>query len=219
VFNLGPALIPWERLSAAFIRDRSALRGRPIDVDAIVASRGNSLSLLSTHMSLIEEQLFDGREWLFDTELPSLADISVHFVFAWIKSFRGVDSLFDAKTFPRMLEWLARLTAYLERLKQSQPAVPVIKGNDAAAKIAAAPFEPYDVVGFDEREASRLGLKADDQVSVAPDDGRHLPTVGKLVALNREEFVIETKGSAGLVRCHFPRIMFTAKPVSVKAKL
>lgn len=49
-------------------------------------------------------QLADGREWLFDTELPSLADISVHFVYAWIKPFRGVESLFDPKTFPKSLE-------------------------------------------------------------------------------------------------------------------
>jgi hypothetical protein len=48
--------------------------------------------------------LSDGREWLFDTELPSLADVSVHFVYAWIKPFRGVESLFDAGTFPKSLE-------------------------------------------------------------------------------------------------------------------
>ncbi|KAJ7507758.1 hypothetical protein B0H11DRAFT_1968551 [Mycena galericulata] len=214
LFPLAPALLPWEKMPPAFIKDRSTLRG-PIDVDAIVASRGKALSLLSTHLSLVEEQLSDGREWLFDTELPSFADISVHFVYAWVKGFRGVDSLFDAATFPKSLEWLARLTAYLGRLKQSQPPVPKISAKDAAARIAAGAFEPYDIVGFDTREAARLGLKLGDEVSIAPDDtGRNFGTPGKLVALNREEFVVETKGTAGLMRCHFPRIMFTAKVAS-----
>ncbi|KAJ7498962.1 hypothetical protein FB451DRAFT_1203674 [Mycena latifolia] len=220
LFPLAPALLPWEKLPAAFIKDRSTLRG-PINVQAMVASRGTALSMLSTHLALVEEQLSDGREWLFDTELPSLADVSVHFIYNWIKPFPGVDSLLDASTFPRSLEWLARLTGYLGRLKQRQPTVAKITGQDAAARIAAAPFEPYSVVGFDAREAARLGLKAGDVVSIAPDDtGRNFGTVGKLVALNREEFVIETRGKAGLVRCHFPRLMFTARLASEsKSKL
>jgi hypothetical protein len=41
--------------------------------------------------------------------------------------------------------------------------------------------------------------------------GRNHPTVGKLVGLNKEEFVIEVKSSSGTVRCHFPRLGFTIK--------
>lgn len=44
---------------------------------------------------LVEEQLRDGREWLFNTESPGLADISVHFLLAWVGKFPGVKSLFD----------------------------------------------------------------------------------------------------------------------------
>ncbi|KAJ7047403.1 hypothetical protein C8F04DRAFT_1058710 [Mycena alexandri] len=219
LFPLAPALLPWEKFPPAFIKDRSTLSG-PINVEAIVASRGRALSLLATHLSLVEEQLADGREWLFDTELPSLADISVHFVYAWIKPFRGVESLFDPKTFPKSLEWLARLTTYLARLKLNQTPVPKITGKDAAARIVAASFEPYNVIGFDSREGARLGLNAGDEVSIAPDDtGKNFGTTGKLVSLNREEFVIEVKGSEGLVRCHFPRVMFTARRVASKSKL
>ena len=41
--------------------------------------------------------------------------------------------------------------------------------------------------------------------------GRNVPTHGKLIGLDRSEIVIETKGSAGSVRCHFPRLGFTVK--------
>jgi len=43
--------------------------------------------------------------------------------------------------------------------------------------------------------------------------GPRFATTGKLVCLNREEFTIEIKGSAGVFRAHFPRIGFTAKPI------
>ncbi|KAJ7853646.1 hypothetical protein B0H14DRAFT_3653591 [Mycena olivaceomarginata] len=222
LFPLAPLHLPWDKFPPAFIKDRSTFRGGPINVEAMVAQRGQSLSMLSTHLSLIEEQLSDGREWLFDTELPSLADVSVHFVYAWIKPFRGVESLFDAGTFPKSLEWIARVTAYLGRLKQSRPEVPKITGKDAAARISAASFEPYNIVGFDAREGARLGLKSGDEVSVAPDDSGHAGFwhCRELVALNREEFVVETKGSVGLTRCHFPRVMFTARlAATAKSKL
>jgi hypothetical protein len=54
--------------------------------------------------ALVEEQLSDNREWLFDTELPSLADISVHFLLAWVATFRGVESLYDETQIPRTLK-------------------------------------------------------------------------------------------------------------------
>ncbi|KAF7332168.1 Glutathione S-transferase [Mycena kentingensis (nom. inval.)] len=220
IFPLAPALLPWERMPAAFVQDRSALSGNEINIKAIAASRGQALSALSSHLALVEEQLSDGREWLFDTTLPSLADISVHFVFAWLKGFKGTETLLDSQVFPKSIQWLARVTTHLEHLKQKQPVQPKISGNDAAAAIISAPFESLDVVGMNEREASRLGLKAGAQVSVTPaDSGRNYPTVGKLVGLNHEELVIEINAPGGILRAHFPRILFTVKPVSAAPKL
>lgn len=45
------------------------------------------------------------------------------------------------------------------------------------------------------------------------DSGRNYPTVGKLCALSRAEFVIEIRGEYGPLKCHFPRIGFFAKVV------
>lgn len=44
---------------------------------------------------LIEEQLSDGREWLMDTETPSLADLSVHYIWEWMQQFRLLRHLKD----------------------------------------------------------------------------------------------------------------------------
>ena len=55
-----------------------------------------------------------------------------------------------------------------EKKKSSTPAV--IKGDDAARLIASSPFEPHDVVGFDQVEAKRLGVSVGSTVKVAPVD-------------------------------------------------
>lgn len=52
----------------------------------------------------IEQQLGDGRSFLFATTALSLADISVHFLLSWIRSFPGTKELFDAKRIPKAIE-------------------------------------------------------------------------------------------------------------------
>jgi hypothetical protein len=110
-----------------------------------------------------------------------------------------------------------------------------ISGNNAAELIGSADHENPGIVGFDEAEASRLGLKAGLTVSVAPTDYGvsrfavavthfiellnlyvgQTPTQGKLVGLNWEEVVIETKGSTNaMVRVHFPRLGFVVNTSS-----
>ncbi|KAG7449324.1 uncharacterized protein BT62DRAFT_945497, partial [Guyanagaster necrorhizus] len=213
VFPLAPPLLPWEKFPEAFIRDRSSMSG-PISVPAMVAARGRCLSLLSAHLALTEEQLCDGREWLFDTTSPSLADISLHVVYSWVKSFRRLETkaLFDEHKFPHVINWLSRMTNHLDTLR-TQFGVPKFQGEEAATSISASPHEPYDVVGFDAADGARLGFQPGDLISIAPDDtGRNFPTIGKLVGLNSEELVIETEGKFGIIRCHFPRIGFTASP-------
>jgi len=208
-------LIPWGRLSAPFLKDRGELRGSPLNTKAMAANIPSSQSVISSHLLLVEEQLSDSREWLFDTELPSLADISVHFVLAWARSLKGTATLFDAKRVPFTLQWLDRLSELIKRERQSQSSPKKLDGLDAATKIISSNHESYDVVGFDTTEASRLGVAIGDTVQVTPEDtGRNYPTAGKLVALNREELTLEVQGSKGLIRCHFPRLGFSVKHLS-----
>ena len=47
-----------------------------------------------------------------------------------------------------------------------------------------------------------------------------IPTVGKLIALNWEEVVVETVGSSGKpVYCHFPRLYYSARAYVSTANL
>ena len=49
---------------------------------------------------LLEEQLSDGREWLFDTKSPGYGDFSVHFIYSWIMYFRIMRDVLNADKFP-----------------------------------------------------------------------------------------------------------------------
>jgi len=213
-------LIPWHKLPPAFLADRGALRGESIDLSALPANASISQSVLSTHLSLVEEQLSDSREWLFDSELPSLADISVHFVLAWAKSFDRKGSLFDVKRIPNTLQWINRVNEFLNKLRLTQTPPASLDGLIAAQRIVSSNHEFYSVVGFDSIEATRLGLKEGQVIQVtAEDNARNYHTVGKLVALNQEEVVLEVQGSKGLIRCHFPRLGFSIKTQAVGSKL
>lgn len=44
-----------------------------------------------------------------------------------------------------------------------------------------------------------------------------IPTVGRLVSLNRKEFAIEVVGTAGKIRVHFPRLEFSLKVANATA--
>jgi len=149
-----------------------------------------------------------------------LADISLHFVLVWAKPFDRKGSLFDIKRIPNTLQWIDRLNEFLNKLKATQTPPVNIGGLVAAQKIVTSSHESYSIVGFDSIEATRLDLKEGQIVQVtAEDNSRDYHTVGKLVALSREEVVLEVQGSKGLIRCHFPRLGFSIKTQFVESKL
>lgn len=219
LFNNATGLISWDKFPDQLIKDRSDLLGRKINPAAMAANTARPLSELSSHLASIEEQLNDGREWLFDTVTPGLADISVHFVLAWIKPMPTSASLFDEKRYPNTLKWLNRLSELLKSKQKAQGTPEVLKGEAAGADITSSNHEPDAVVGFDAREAQRLNVKLGDVIQVAPEDtGRSYPTLGKLVALNLEEVVLEIQAKKGKLRCHFPRLGYSIRPTK-SAKL
>lgn len=212
LFRLFGNSLPYEKLDANFVKDRSAFFGGTIDAKKLAAGQGERSSALSTHLALIEEQLSDDRQWLMDTETVGLADISAHFLLSWGRGFKNLKEIFDPQTFPKTVAWLSRVSDHLAQAdKAGVAAAKTVSGADAAKSICSSTFEDVKAVGFDSVEAKRLGLKEGDVVSVVPTDIGRVPTVGRLLALNKEQCVIETSGSAGSVRCHFPRLDFSIR--------
>ncbi|KAG6821247.1 hypothetical protein H0H93_002357 [Arthromyces matolae] len=194
VFPNAASLLPWENFPQSFIDDRSK--------------------------GLLEEQLNDGREWLFDSQLPSLADVSVHFILSWLKSAGIPAAQVVVAKYHKTALWFSRVSRHIKERRDTQAAPGIVSGHQAATTIVSAPHEPYDVTGFDKEEANLLGLQLNDIVQVAPDEsGKNYPTIGKLVGYNTEKVVIEVQGSLGLIRCHFPRLKFAVTPIRLRSEL
>lgn len=62
------------------------------------------ISALSSEMELLDEQLADGRDWLFDTEQLSYGDISLFYFYGWYHRVRKAAAVFDAKKFPHAMQ-------------------------------------------------------------------------------------------------------------------
>ncbi|KAI0663275.1 hypothetical protein C8Q70DRAFT_907485 [Cubamyces menziesii] len=213
LFPLAAENLPYRKFTPEFVNDRSAWLGKKIDPAALEANQPVVKSWLVSHLALLEEQLADGREWLMDTETPGLADLTVHFSWAWMQQFRSLRDLFDRARFPASIAWITRMSEYVAKAGSQQKSVlDNISGAQAAEIICSSETEDPKIVGFDAVEAARLGLKQYQYVFVTPSDNGKIPTVGRLISLNHDEVAIETQGSAGTVYCHFPRLNFVVKP-------
>jgi len=213
IFPLAANSLPYDKFDKKFIKDRESWMGTSFDIQEMLASQPELKSTFASHMALIEEQLSDSRQWLMDTETPSLIDISVHFILAWISRFKNMSDLLDGKTFPQTTAFVKRMSEYLDRLSANKSgSFENITGKEAAELIASSSSLPPEV--FDDVESARLKVALGELASVTPTDNGKIPVTGRLVALTREEAVVETKGSIASVLCHFPRLNFVVKPQS-----
>ncbi|KAL1739633.1 hypothetical protein HDZ31DRAFT_68741 [Schizophyllum fasciatum] len=209
LFPTAVPFVPWDQVPKAFLADRSKMTGAPIDPAMMKAVRGRSLSTMAAHMTLLEEQLADGRQWLLETTTPGLADLSVFFVLNWARSLPGTSTLFaDKGKFARTIEWLGNVQEHIRGLQAALPDTEQISGEEAARRIASGTVE-RETPTFDQAAAELLGVKRGDSVAVVPEDNsRDFPTTGLLVGLNDEEVVLQIKGKAGTFLCHFPRLRY-----------
>ncbi|KAK2464914.1 hypothetical protein APHAL10511_002990 [Amanita phalloides] len=215
IIPLTVSLLPWDEFSESFIQDRASYYGSPVDTKSIIASRQEDLNTISSYLHLIEEQLADGREWLYYTEQAGLADISFSSIFSWAEGLAAFGGLITAQRFPNVTAWLKRFRALVDHISHRQVAPGELTGYQAAVMITTSSYQPLDTIGFDSNDASRISVKRDDIVSIVPTDtgGLH-PTTGKLVALSKTESVIEVTGYKGVLRCHFPRLNFSLSSAS-----
>jgi hypothetical protein len=52
----------------------------------------------------------DGRDWVFFTQSPSYADISMHFILAWLSHLPAAKPLNELRNFPKVAEVSGRRT-------------------------------------------------------------------------------------------------------------
>jgi len=241
LFRMTTGLIPGAVWRTSFGDDRAGLIGHKLNADKLESKLPDNLSGLDMHLSVLES-LFaeaDGG-WIFATERPSAADVSLWYQLKWGRdiakgqgiynltgggtedeSMGGADTVFNKERYPNLCRWFDAFEDHVNGL-------PVVE-NDCAEEDAVQILKRYNSLGkkMDMLHAStppheelnrRNGILPGTEVSVAPDDtGRADPTIGVLIVMSPEEIVIKPQQLDGAtplvdVRVHFPRIGFTVRP-------
>jgi glutathione S-transferase len=247
LFRTTTGLIPHTVWESQFGADRAQLIGHKLNAEKLKAKVPQNLAALDLHLSMLEPGFSNKfAKWMFPTEIPSLADVSLYYQIRWgvdIASGKGIYNLtgggtsntdtnvtvivWNERRYPGLWRWLSRFEAYVASLPDLEVVVPK---DDTTWKKELSEASLWDddrmlvptmtdIHGITDRQR---GVVPGAMASVTPDDtGRGDPTVGILVKIGVEEVVIKpvTKGEID-VRVHFPRLGFVVKAEdSQRAKL
>jgi glutathione S-transferase len=224
--HLMPANLPMFK-SKTFVADRADLSGGKFDGAMMAAARPVATNEFKRAFELLEKTLLsDGRNWVCDTPKPSVADIEAVWPFAWVASMPGgFDSdHISAAHFPKVFAWMERFQSFVGAAQKAmpEPRVRTVSGEEAARLVsdAAPPSAAADAFDDNDPVVKARGLKKGQQVLLFPSDyGSSHKDVGKLVAINGVESVVETDQGETPVRIHAPRHGFHLVPHKDKSVL
>lgn len=189
--RIGPAV------PEAFIEDRRQLMGGTLDFRAVMAAGPLFADQLRAHVSLLEDQLRGGREFLLGTAF-SLADASAFHPVWFLLGMPPTREILDE--FPAVRAWAERLRAVGHGRRSECP-------PEEALRIARDSRPAGSTVSRDERDPN--GLAPGMRVRVVPDDYGFDPVEGELVASSPHEIVVRRESpEVGEVVVHFPRAGF-----------
>ncbi|KAI1761638.1 hypothetical protein GGR53DRAFT_19945 [Hypoxylon sp. FL1150] len=223
VFMRSAQLLPPQLLldrGSQFIRDRADLMGvdmsgkgdeaSPFSAGSMASKRPEAAAELQQVFELLETTvLADGRDWLLGTRGPALADLEMVWPLKWTYRIPGgfpADAI-NKDLFPKVFAWIERFERAVEEKRAQLGDPKTVKGDEAATRIVGAPYaeEEGEVVAADPVVAAE-GLEKGESVKLWPTDWGFLhKDSGRLVSVDKSEFVIETGGMAGSIRLHAPR--------------
>ncbi|CAG8600127.1 9039_t:CDS:2 [Paraglomus occultum] len=201
----------------ALLQDRAALMGiKSFDLERIAAARPVMLDKLRTNFEWIELQLSDGREWIFDTPYPSIADIHVGTNIWFLRNTKGAPEVARKDLYPNIYAWFARLHAYAKANGKK----PVKMTGEQALEIAKK-HKPMSHPATEDANDPN-GRKIGDHVRIIPDDYGKIPVQGKIVSLGPLHIAIRPDGvsETGIdVVIWFPRVGYLVNPATPLVKL
>ena len=174
----------------AFLADRAALRGAPLDRAALKASVPLAAQELATQVAWVEQGLAGGASFVNGTQ-PGSGDFTLYSTLWFARNGR-----FDFSRFPATQAWMERLRAFGHGERED------LSADEAIALAAAAtPAALPDPVS-DQRDPS--GLTLGDAVSITPELLGHGTTVtGTLARLDAQRITV--------AHVHFPRLGYRVR--------
>lgn len=205
VFKYAAAAIPTSSpimSDTTFTDDRKELWGRDWTKEHQNSLRPEALVVLRSNMQFLENDLLtNGRDWIFEGQGPTLADIHAAWIFKWLAhDIEGSlpSELFSAKLFPKTYAWFDRYSAAVSQAMEKMQAdgkVRSLEGDDAVREIVAGPLgekklqiDPQDPTGLKEGEPV---------IGYPQDTGFTRKDRGSLVGLTGQEVVISSKSKSG----------------------
>ncbi|KAL8987840.1 MAG: hypothetical protein Q9177_003003 [Variospora cf. flavescens] len=199
-----------------FVQDRKDMTGRSWAKPAIAEGRPEALAHMREFFQLLESTILaDGRDWVLNTEKPTLADIHAVWPFHWLSAMKGAlpPTTFGRDNFPKVYAYIDRFSKAVKEAEQSAPKCTTLKGAEAVKHISQAEFAESDGT-VDEKDP--LGLKKGQDVESWPiDSGFNHRDRGQLFALTQQEVVLTTQAKVGHrdVHIHHPRTNFRIRAI------
>jgi glutathione S-transferase len=182
-----------DKLPEAFKKDRSEFSGRSFDADKMRAAQPTMRAQTYAQLSLAEEILADGRQFLLGGE-PGLADCALYNPVWFIKA-RLSPNASPLDRLPRIVAWSDRMKAFGAGKRSDMTAAEALTIAKAATPAPAS---------VDAADPS--GLKAGQKISITPDDTGKVPVSGELVGLAADRISLKRSDpKVGEVVVHFPR--------------
>lgn len=223
--NLLPTDLPLLKKDEYFKDRNDFLNGgkeqrQPLSAEAMASKRPNAQEKIARAMDFLETgPLADGRHWIAgdNRQGPNLADIHAVWLFAWLNSLKGAlpSESFNKQRYPLVYAWMERFRRAVAAAKSSSEEPKTLSGEEAARLVLSQPFGSLEgKLDASDSTVVREDLKIGDTVMIWPlDTGSSHKDVGRLLAMDRTEVVIETSGKHGSIRLHAPRRGFKVERV------
>lgn len=207
LFNNIVSQLPVKDLDDAFLADRESLAGRKIDRRIMAGGAPFMKATLQAEFS-IAEQTLGSKNWLLDTETPSLADFSLAMSTFFTLNLAG--EKFVQTNFKSLFNHMQKMlgTVSWDRTET----MPVISEEEAIEVLKR--YQGTEIDAEFKVHSSVLPIELGQQVFVTPLDTGKIPVGGALVRSTIDETVVAYKdanyGTTTLI--HFPAIGFVVVP-------
>jgi len=185
-------------LPDALLEDRAALRGAPLEREALKRALPLATQELHTHIAWLDTALRSPSPFV-NGETPGNGDFTLYATLWFLANGR-----FDFSAYPAVQHWMTRMTAIGHGQRQD------ISAEEALVEAAAALPLPLPST---KHPADATGLSLGQTVQVTPDQLGHGTSVtGELVSLLPHRLTLRLRSErCGEVHVHFPRTGYRVK--------